>query len=83
MKPLTVILSVVVAGIALMSDFTAASADRINGRCCLRCCMSSDGGRSHRYIRETKLAATSDMQRACSLVCSRFHGAAGQLADVP
>ena len=45
MKRLTVILSLVIAGIVVSSDFTPASATKMNGKCC----QSSDGGRSYRY----------------------------------
>jgi hypothetical protein len=45
MKPLAVILSLAVFGIALTSGFTTASASKMNGKCCV----SSDGGRSYRY----------------------------------
>jgi hypothetical protein len=44
MKALAVILSLAISGIALSSDVTPASANRMNGKCCL----SSDGGRSYR-----------------------------------
>ena len=44
MKPLTVILSLAIFGIALTSDFITASASRMDGKCCV----SSDGGRSYR-----------------------------------
>ena len=45
MKPLAVILSLALFGIALSSAFTTASASRMDGKCCA----SSDGGRSYRY----------------------------------
>ena len=45
MKPLAVILSLALFGIALTSGFTTASASRMDGKCCA----SSDGGRSYRY----------------------------------
>ena len=45
MKPLAVILSLALSGIALTSGFTTASANRMDGKCCA----SSDGGRSYRY----------------------------------
>jgi hypothetical protein len=45
MKPLTVILSLALFGIALSSWFTTASASRMDGKCCA----SSDGGRSYKY----------------------------------
>jgi hypothetical protein len=39
------ILTLAISAIALSSESTTASATRMNGKCC----MSSDGGRSHRY----------------------------------
>jgi len=45
MKPLAVILSLAISGIALSSEFTPASATKMDGKCCT----SSDGGRSYRY----------------------------------
>jgi hypothetical protein len=44
MRSLAVILSLVISAVALSSAFTPAAASRMNGKCCL----SSDGGRSHR-----------------------------------
>lgn len=45
MKPLAVMLSLAIFGIALLSDIPTASATRMDGKCCA----SSDWGRSHRY----------------------------------
>ncbi|MBA2400859.1 MAG: hypothetical protein H0V72_19590 [Bradyrhizobium sp.] len=53
MKRLAIILSFAIAGIAVSSEFTSASASRMDGKCCL----SSDGGRSLRYQRAMKRAA--------------------------
>ena len=53
MKLLAVTLSLAIFGVTLASDFTPASASRMNGKCC----MSSDGGRSYRYRTATQLAA--------------------------
>ena len=44
MKPTAVILSLAISGIALSSDFTPASAYKMDGHY-----GSSDGGRSYRY----------------------------------
>jgi hypothetical protein len=53
MKRLAIILSLAIAGIAISSEFTPASASRMNGKCCA----SSDGGRSHRYHLAKRRAA--------------------------
>ena len=53
MKRLAIILSLAIAGIAISSEFTSASASRMNGKCCA----SSDGGRSHRYHLAKRRAA--------------------------
>jgi len=53
MKPLAVILSLALFGIALTSPFTTASANRMDGKCCA----SSDGGRSYRYRMAIRRAA--------------------------
>ena len=45
MEPLTVLLSIAIAAIALSSDVAPAAATRMNGKCC----MSSDGGRCYLY----------------------------------
>jgi hypothetical protein len=59
MKSFAVTLSLAISAIALSSAFTPASATRMNGRCC----MSSDGGRSHRYWVAMHIAA---MPKTCS-----------------
>src|SRR6516165_10252729 len=45
MKTITVIVSLAISGLALSGELTAASATKMNGKCC----QSSDGGRSYRY----------------------------------
>lgn len=45
MKPMTVVLSIVLSGMAVSSGFAPVSATKMDGRCCT----SSDGGRSYRY----------------------------------
>jgi hypothetical protein len=44
MKTRAVVLSLAISAVALSSAFTPAAASRMNGKCCL----SSDGGRSHK-----------------------------------
>jgi hypothetical protein len=67
-KLLAVTLSLAVFGITLASDFTPASATRMNGKCC----MSSDGGRSYRYRMATRLAAIPRTCSAFENVCLRL-----------
>jgi hypothetical protein len=45
MKTRTATLLLAIFGFALSAEFTAASASRMDGKCC----RSSDGGRSYRY----------------------------------
>jgi hypothetical protein len=59
MKPLRVLLSIVLAAVAVASDVTAVSATKMDGRCCA----SSDGGRSYRYRYYSALRA---LPRTCS-----------------
>jgi hypothetical protein len=61
MRTLAVILSLAISGIALSSDFTPASATRMNGKCC----QTSDAGRSHR----ARVALT---RRAIPHTCSAY-----------
>ena len=61
MKPLAVILSLAIAGIALCSGFTPASANKMDGKCCA----SSDGGRYYRY-RMAMWRAANHHTRTCS-----------------
>jgi hypothetical protein len=67
MKPLTVILSLAIFGIALSSDFTPASASRMDGKCCA----SSDGGRSYRYRVAMRRAAIPHTCSAYADSCIR------------
>jgi hypothetical protein len=68
MKLLAIILSLAVVGITLASDFTPASASRMNGKCC----MSSDGGRSYRYRMAMRLAAMPQTCSAYAVLCIRL-----------
>ncbi len=61
MKPLAIILSIAISGIALSSAFTPASASKMDGKCCA----SSDGGRFYRY-RMAVWKATTPRPRTCS-----------------
>ena len=61
MKSLAIMLSLAISGIALSSGFTTASADKVDGKCC----MSSDAGRSYRY-RVAMLRAATPLPRTCS-----------------
>src|ERR1700681_3391846 len=67
MKPLTVILSLAIFGIALSADFTTASASKMNGKCCA----SSDGGRSYRYRVAMRRAAIPHTCSAYADTCIR------------
>jgi hypothetical protein len=69
MKPVAVILTLAISGIALSTAFTAASATKMNGKCCV----SSDGGRSSRYSMAI-WRATHPHPRTCSaFAASCFH----------
>jgi hypothetical protein len=61
MKSLAMILSLAISGIALSSDFTPASANKMNGKCCA----SSDGGNYYRY-RMAVWRAANRHPRTCS-----------------
>jgi hypothetical protein len=67
MKRLPVILLLAISGIALSSDFTTASASRMDGRCCV----SSDGGRSFRYRMAMRRAAIPHTCSAYAASCIR------------
>ena len=67
MKPLTVILSLAIFGIALSSGFTTASASKMNGKCCTL----SDGGRSYRYRVAMRRAAIPHTCSAYADTCIR------------
>ncbi len=56
MKLFTFVL--LVAAVALPSGFTAASASKMDGKCC----QSSEGGRSHRYRMAMKRSRYSGRQ---------------------
>ena len=71
MKPLVIILSLVISGIALSSEFTIASASKMDGKCC----QSSDGGRSYRYRMAMKLAAIPHSCSAYAASCIRIYSA--------
>ena len=62
MRRLVIILLLAISGIALASEFTAASASKMNGKCC----QWSDGGRSHRYQLAMKRAAMRKVAPTCS-----------------
>ena len=61
MKSLAVMLSLAISGIVLSSEFTTASATKMDGKCC----RSSDAGRSDRY-RMAMLRAATPHPRTCS-----------------
>jgi len=67
MKKLAIILSLAIAGLALSSEFTTASASRMDGKCC----MSSDGGRSYRYRMAMRRAAIPHTCSAYAALCIR------------
>ena len=67
MKRMAVILSLAVSGIVLSSDFTTASATKMDGRCCA----SSDGGRSYRYRMAMRRAAIPHTCSAYAASCIR------------
>lgn len=67
MKRIAVILSLAVSGIVLSSDFTTASATKMDGRCCT----SSDGGRSYRYRMAMRRAAVPHTCSAYATSCIR------------
>lgn len=64
MKRLAIILSL---GIAVSSEFTTASASRMNGKCCA----TSDGGHSYRYTMAMRRAATPHTCSAYAALCIR------------
>jgi len=67
MKPLVIILSLAIAGVALSSAVTTASASKMNGKCC----QSSDGGRSYRYRMVMQRAAIPHTCSAYAASCLR------------
>ena len=68
MKPLAIILSLAISGIALSSGFTPASASKMNGKCCT----SSDGGRSYRYRLAMSRTAIPHTCSAYAASCFRY-----------
>ena len=66
MRTLAVILSLAISGIALSSDFTPASAYKMDGRY-----GSSDGGRSYRYRMAMRRAAIPHTCSAYAASCIR------------
>jgi hypothetical protein len=73
MKPIAVILSLAISGIALSSDVTPASAYKMDGHY-----GSSDGGRSYRYRMAMRRAA---IPRTCSAYAASCIGDSSALAD--
>jgi hypothetical protein len=71
MKSFAVILSLAISAIALSSAFVPASATRMNGKCC----MSSDGGRSHRYLMAMRMAAIPKTCSGYAAACIRSSSA--------
>jgi hypothetical protein len=67
MKSSAVVLLVAIAAVALPSGFTAASATKMDGKCCT----SSDGGRSHRYRMAIKRMAIPHTCSAYAASCIR------------
>ena len=67
MKPLAIILSLAISALALSSEFTIASASKMNGKCCA----SSDGGRSFRYRLAMRSAAIPHTCSAYAASCIR------------
>jgi hypothetical protein len=71
MKKFAMILLLTISSFALSSEFTPASATRMNGKCC----QSSDGGRSHRYQLVTRRAAMPHSCSAYAASCMRHPNA--------
>jgi hypothetical protein len=67
MKSRTAMLLLAISGLALSAEFTAASASRMDGKCC----RSSDGGRSYRYQMAKSRAAIPHTCSAYAAACSR------------
>ena len=72
MKPFPVILLLAISGLALSSEFTTASASRMNGKCCA----SSDGGRSFRYRMAMRRAA---IPHTCSAYAASWKAAKAEI----
>jgi hypothetical protein len=71
MKRLPAILLLAISGLALSSEFTTASANRMDGKCCA----SSDGGRSYRYRMAMRRAAMPQTCSAYAASCIRVSSA--------
>jgi hypothetical protein len=71
MKKFAMILLLAISSFALSSEFTPASANRMNGKCC----QSSDGGRSHRHQLAVRRAAMPHTCSAYAAACTRHPGA--------
>ncbi|SDS66584.1 hypothetical protein [Bradyrhizobium canariense] len=67
MKRLAVIVLLAISSIVLSSEFTTASATKMDGRCCA----SSDGGRSYRYRMAMRRAAIPHTCSAYAASCIR------------
>ena len=67
MKSLAIVLSFAISTIVLPSGITAASAGKMNGKCC----QSSDGGRSYRYRMATQRMAMPHTCTAYAASCLR------------
>ncbi len=74
MRPMDIILSLAISGVALSSDFTTASlitasANKMNGKCCV----SSDGGRGDRYRAAMWRAARQHPRTCTAFADTCFH----------
>jgi hypothetical protein len=67
MKLLPIIVSLAISGVAMSSEFTPASATKMDGKCC----QSSDGGRSYRYRMAMRRAAIPHTCSAYAASCIR------------
>jgi hypothetical protein len=76
MKAVAIILSLALSGGVLSSGVTPASANNMNGKCC----QSSDGGRSARYLR---VMAWRAMPQTCSAYAARCIRVATRRTDGP
>ena len=65
MKKFAMTLLLAISSFALSSEFTPASATKMNGKCC----QSSDGGRSYRYERAIRRAAMPHTCNAYAAAC--------------
>ena len=71
MKKFATILLLAISSFALSSEFTPASATKMNGKCC----QSSDGGRSYRYQLAIRRAAMPHTCSAYAASCMRHPNA--------